>query len=74
MLYLSYDFLHVHRTSPLFEPNCIPLWPSPPCQLPRGSPYFKGRNFRDFWQNSRKFVPAKYLLSVNCQNLFSRKK
>ena len=24
--------------------------------------------------NSRKFVPAKYLLSINCKSLFSRKK
>ena len=30
--------------------------------------------FRDFWQNSRKFVPAKYLLSINRESLFSRKK
>ena len=39
--------------------------------------YFKGRKFRDFanfWQNSRKFVPAKYLVSINRESLFSRKK
>ena len=41
--------------------------------------YFKGRNFRgrrfrDFWQNSRMFVPTKYLLSISRESLFSRKK
>ena len=38
--------------------------------------YFKGKKlsrFRDFWQNSRKFVPAKYLLSIN-REVYSREK
>ena len=44
------------------------------CELVMIVIYFKGRTFRDFWQNSRKFVPAKYLLSIYRESLFSRKK